>query len=484
MSASACDRDRSQAPPRTSWVDQPEFKTYPPDLPRVALPTLSACVDAEPQLASHRLISSLCHPPQPGACRTCPAATAQPLTLARVALLLQLSFGITGHPAYKRAAPSSGGLCPSELFVLWQHSLYHFSPNSTKLTLLRVSDATCSLYRNSPLSCARISSCTFFVACNLHRTGSKYGDRCYRYAAADVGHIVENMRLVALGLGVSCTVEPLFDDAAMSEFLGLDGVNEVVMAVVSTFSEDTVAPPQVDALAAAASSSPTVTPACTGQYVACCPPQDDSSSLGVTGIAHIISSLSYKTSRSSSPPSSTKSRFPPLTILSLSSPSRISVPSTDLSSINLPHPPSPALSIVDCILARRSYRRLSQDPISPDTLHAILLAVVTPLASVSTCVRLHVIVNRAGIEPGLYRAVSAASTQPALACPALSLRLIKSGLLADAAKEAALDQSVIGDAAVVLIFSLSRRSIAAAGPAAGREYRHGYLEAGNFVLCA
>lgn len=483
MSASACDRDRSHARPRTSWVDQPEFKTYPPDLPRVALPTLSACVDAEPQLASHRLISSLSHHPQPGAIRTCPTATAQPLTLARVALLLQLSFGITGHPAYKRAAPSSGGLCPSELFVLWQHSLYHFSPNSTKLTLIRVSDATCSLYRNSPLSCAHISSCTFFVACNLHRTGAKYGDRCYRYVAADVGHIVENMRLVALGLGLYCIVEPLFDDAAMSEFLGLDGVNEVVMAVVSTFS-DTASPPQVDALAAAASSSPTVTPACTGQYVACCPPQDDDSSLGVTGIAHIISSLSYTTSPSSSPQSSAQSRFPPLTILSLSSPRHTSVSSTDLSSINLPHPPSPALSIVDCILARRSYRRLSPDPISPDTLHAMLLAVVTPLASVSTCVRLHVIVNRAGIEPGLYRAASAALTQPALARPALSLRLIKSGLLADAAQEAALDQNVIGNAAVVLIFSLSRRSIAAAGPAAGREYRHGYLEAGIFALCA
>jgi hypothetical protein len=57
--------------------------------------------------------------------------------------------------------------------------------------------------------------------------------------------------------------------------------------------------------------------------------------------------------------------------------------------------------------------------------------------------------------------------------------LVKSGTLAAAAQEAALNQDVIGNAAVVLIFSLSLPSIAAAGLAAGREYRHGYIEAGE-----
>jgi hypothetical protein len=42
---------------------------------------------------------------------------------------------------------------------------------------------------------------------------SRYSDRCYRYVAADVGHIVENVRLVALALGLRCSVEPMFDDA-------------------------------------------------------------------------------------------------------------------------------------------------------------------------------------------------------------------------------------------------------------------------------
>jgi hypothetical protein len=93
---------------------------------------------------------------------------------------------------------------------------------------------------------------------------------------------------------------------------------------------------------------------------------------------------------------------------------------------------------------------------------------------------LHVIVNRASISPGLYR-VSAASSSlsaPALTPPSLSLHLIKSGTFAAAAQQAALNQDVIGNAAVVLIFSLSRLEITAAGPAAGREYRHGYIEAG------
>ena len=93
--------------------------------------------------------------------------------------------------------------------------------------------------------------------------------------------------------------------------------------------------------------------------------------------------------------------------------------------------------------------------------------------------RLHVVVNRAGIAQGVYRASladahapdgpAAAAAAAAAAVPALSLRLAKRGMFAEKAQEAALDQAVIGNAAAVLIFSLSRHGIAAAGAAAGRE---------------
>lgn len=475
VGASACDRDASNSYPRTSWSKQPDFKTYSHDLPCITLPSLQACADAEQQPASRQLISSLCQAPSCACSSLRTVAAVPPLSLARVSLLLQLSFGITGDHTYKRAAPSSGGLCPSELFVLLDGSLYHFSPASESLTQLRSDGALCASGLNSLLPNACPCSCVFFVACNLHRTGAKYGDRCYRYVAADVGHIVENMRLVTRALGLCCVVEPVFDDAHAAAFLGIDGVNEVVMAAVSVF------PCAIRDAEADHATSPdeTVNP---GEYVACSAPS--SCPLGVTGVAHVFSSLRYVPSQPSSPlPPSARPRCPPLTILSPSSSSSAASAIRSLdstSAIQLPPPPCPDASIFDCILARRSYRRHSPGPVPPDALHALLLSIVAPSASVSTCVRLHVIVNRSGIAPGLYRAFAASSGCPPNASARTDLVLlpVKAGALAAAAQQAALKQDVIGNAAVVLIFSLSRQGIAAAEAAAGREYRHGYIEAG------
>lgn len=177
VSASACERDRSGSLPRTSWIKPPDSKSYPVDLQRIDLPSLQACLSAEPQAASCQLVSSLCHV-APGARSSCSAPAASPLSLARVTLLLQLSFGITGSYAYKRAAPSSGGLCPSELFVFWNRSLYHFSADSSQLTQVRSDHASCEAALRSLLPCPRPASCVFFVACNLHRTGTKYFTLC------------------------------------------------------------------------------------------------------------------------------------------------------------------------------------------------------------------------------------------------------------------------------------------------------------------
>jgi hypothetical protein len=173
VSASACERDRSGSLPRTSWIKQPDSKSYPIDLQRIDLPSLQACLSAEPQAASCQLVSSLCRV-APGARSSCSAPAASPLSLARVTLLLQLSFGITGNYAYKRAAPSSGGLCPSELFVFWNRSLYHFSADSSQLTQVRSDHASCEAALHSLLPYPRPASCVFFVASNLHRTGTKY----------------------------------------------------------------------------------------------------------------------------------------------------------------------------------------------------------------------------------------------------------------------------------------------------------------------
>jgi SagB-type dehydrogenase family enzyme len=458
--ASACDRDKSLRVPRSSWLKQPEFKTFPSDLQKVPLPPLQACIEAEALPSAQQLLSSLCHAPQEHCVAT--SASSISLPLAHISLLLQLSFGITGDHTYKRAAPSSGGLCPSQLYVLWDGALHHFCPSAQALTRLRPHDAAAADALRALLPLAPPCCCTLFVACNLHRTGAKYGDRCYRYVAADVGHIVENARLVALALGLSCEVAAVFDDSKAAAFLGIDGVSDVVMAVLSLRHPAPRGSPASVTGAADPASVDAASAAAAEDFVACCVPEDASSPLGVTWIAHAITSMR----RTPSQPQHA----------SLTKPSPGPAPchpsAAESSGVQLPQPLSPPASTFGCILARRSLRHHSPAAVPPAALHAMLLAILAPKHCISAAVRLHVIVNRAGISPGVYRAAVSQARSHA------RLDLVTAGSFAAAAQEAALGQDVIGNAAVVLIFSLSCACISAAGPAAGREYRNGYIEAG------
>jgi hypothetical protein len=100
VSASSCDEGVQRARP-TAWTKQPEFKTYPPHLPVLALPSLQACVDAEPHATSRRLIAALSEQQQHNARERCSASNVEQLPLERVSLLSQLSFGVTGDVTYK-----------------------------------------------------------------------------------------------------------------------------------------------------------------------------------------------------------------------------------------------------------------------------------------------------------------------------------------------------------------------------------------------
>ncbi len=111
VGASSCDEGVQRARP-TAWTKQPEFKTYPPHLPVLALPSLQACVNAEPHATSRRLIAALSEQRQQqqqhSARERCSASNVEQLPLERVSLLLQLSFGITGDVTCKLPTISVG----------------------------------------------------------------------------------------------------------------------------------------------------------------------------------------------------------------------------------------------------------------------------------------------------------------------------------------------------------------------------------------
>jgi len=161
-----------------------------------------------------------------------------PLELAKLSALLHAASGITGdldgYPL--RAAPSAGALYPIEIYLLahnvdrMQPGLYHYSVERHALDLLAVGD-----YRNEATSgclsqeMAGDAAVTFVLSAIFARVCWKYGERGYRYALIEAGHIGQNIYLAATCLQLGCVAIGAFLDKNMNATVGTDGVEEAVI---------------------------------------------------------------------------------------------------------------------------------------------------------------------------------------------------------------------------------------------------------------
>ena len=332
-----------------------------------------------------------------------PSGQRGPLNLARLGELLYLSAGITlqrGGNAL-RAAPSSGALFPSELYVVARSvdglapGLYHYDAEHHRLHVLGPLPATLGAAGADRADAAIVLSAVF------GRTGYKYQNRAYRYAAADAGHLLENVRLGARRAGMHAQLLPAFDDAATARAIGVDGVEEGVLAVMALTRGLAASLAQPGRLAPVADLG--------------------GSALGVTGIVQRATSLRHQRQ----PPGQT---------------------------IALPAPQAFRRDLHDTIVNRRSERRFSTGPLPLAALSSLLAAAAQP-AQLSDAVTLNVVVNRvAGVAPGVYRYM-----------PTHGLLRLRPGDHQAATRSAALSQDVIGDAAAVLILSADRDHVLAQG---------------------
>ncbi len=161
-----------------------------------------------------------------------------PLTLENVATLLHHAYGITrdlrksGFPRPFRMIPSGGALYPLEIYFHTSQvtdldaGLYHYNPTKNHLRFLRPGDETQRLagalvQRNL----ATDSSLIFFITAIFERAIFKYNNRGYRFIFLEAGHLVQNLNLVATGMGLGCTNIGGYFDRDVDEFLGLDGLN-------------------------------------------------------------------------------------------------------------------------------------------------------------------------------------------------------------------------------------------------------------------
>jgi SagB-type dehydrogenase family enzyme len=163
----------------------------------------------------------------------------------RLSQLLYCSYGLTAiipgmeEPYYLRAAPSAGGLYPSEIYLISRGipnlgaGLYHYQSRGHALWQYWESDVWTKLqsacFWHPTLEQTQLA---LVVTAVFERSVWRYQDRAYRRICLDMGHLLGNLELA----GSICDYRPhligSFADEAVNQLMYLDPEREGVLAVL------------------------------------------------------------------------------------------------------------------------------------------------------------------------------------------------------------------------------------------------------------
>jgi SagB-type dehydrogenase family enzyme len=220
------------------WETKPEpFKIYA-DVPPLSLPRdlPALTVDAFEAL---------------GAAVDGPA----PLDLDRLAGLLFFAAGVTKHRRYPgggevyfRAAPSTGALYQTEVYVVagavvgLDPGVYHFCPGDFSLRRLREGDFRGALAGAAADEGVGRSPATLVLTGIYWRNTWKYRARGYRHLFWDAGAMLAHALPAAAGLGLPARAVTAFVEVDVHGLLGLDPAREGALALLPVGAEGADAP--------------------------------------------------------------------------------------------------------------------------------------------------------------------------------------------------------------------------------------------------
>lgn len=219
---------------RTDSVERVLARTEPryADYPTVALP--------DPRPVDDRTLGSAVSDR-----RTERSFSGEGVDLERLATLLGRAFGTTGVEdrleleKSLRAYPSPGGLYPVEAYVAavrvdgLDPGVYHYAPDDHELARLRSVDWPAGELPNDLLLTDEDAfdgaAAGVFLTGVLPRALSKYGPRGYRYVLQESGHMAQNAQLLGRALDLGVVPVGGYDDRAVDDLLGVDGVDEATV---------------------------------------------------------------------------------------------------------------------------------------------------------------------------------------------------------------------------------------------------------------
>ena len=152
---------------------------------------------------------------------------------ADLATILDAAYGARDEG--RRTVPSGGGLYPLELYVaLRGRGIHRYDPELQALEEHELEDPWPAFVLASPVpSLLDDASTAILVLAVFGRTRFKYGQRGYRFALLEAGHVVQNAVLAASALDVPALPFGGYYDSRVDDLVGADGVEEsVVYAVV------------------------------------------------------------------------------------------------------------------------------------------------------------------------------------------------------------------------------------------------------------
>jgi SagB-type dehydrogenase family enzyme len=138
-----------------------------------------------------------------------------------------------------RPYPSAGALYPVELYVIAQDveevtaGVHHYDPRAHELELRRAGRFGATL-ADATIAQAMLAAAPLVVALTgvPERSTWKYGERGWRYAWLEAGHIAANLCLVAQALGLAAVEVGGFFDDELDALLALPA-GEVTMLLVA-----------------------------------------------------------------------------------------------------------------------------------------------------------------------------------------------------------------------------------------------------------
>jgi SagB-type dehydrogenase family enzyme len=209
------------------WGSQPPlYKTYP-DLPSFALPdpTGGSGMTVAESIATRRSTRNYQN---------------QALALGDLSRLLYAAQGITDSRWGLRTVPSSGALYPLEVYVIAHQvtdlgpGIYHYGVQAHQLEQLQAGEMGSAIVSAGIGQDFLAEAGVCLVISGLfQRARWKYRERTYRYVLIEVGHLGQNLYLMAQALGLGACTIGAFRDEAVNALLGLDGVEEAALYLVT-----------------------------------------------------------------------------------------------------------------------------------------------------------------------------------------------------------------------------------------------------------